>query len=560
MAEPGLGLWRLAMARAVARRAQQEWLALVPGALDGPRPEGFAARPRDLRPADPHLGQALLAGVYSFAGETLSTRPRLDPWRQASPSRAFAVRLHRFDWLGDMLAAGDPGLRAALAVSLEWIQVFGRWNAFAWSAEVMERRVFNLACAGRDLAAAASDLEIAALARTLSRQARGLLRSHDAPHRLAERCCAAACAGTALAGRAGERLTSDALRQLESALETTVTPDGVHASRSPEAGLELLLDLLTLDDALSQRGRPPSEGLSRAIDRLTAGLRFFTLADGRLASFQGGEESFAARIAAARAHDPDAGQAEPAREARHGGYQRLAGRAITVIADAGAPAQGDFSLTACGQPAALEILCGRDRLITGCGWSALALGPSALRLAGGASTAAVGDGEAGTPLKGFLARALGPRLIGGAVKVEASRRENDDGVWLEITHDGWLPRAHLTHERRLYLDKAQDELRGEDRFMPAEGAGTQMLPISIHFHLHPDVRASLARDQRSVLLRGPSNVGWWLRNDAGEVGVEASVSFLGGAPRRTTQVVLRGRLRADRGGRIRWKLSMVEGG
>ena len=96
--------------------------------------------------------------------------------------------------------------------------------------------------------------------------------------------------------------------------------------------------------------------------------------------------------------------------------------------------------------------------------------------------------------------------------------------------------------------------------MPAEDAKTSTVPIAVHFHLNPDVRASLARDQRSVLLKGPSNVGWWLRNDAGEVRLEPSIHFHAGRAQRTTQVVLRGRLRADRGGRVRWKLTMAEGG
>jgi uncharacterized heparinase superfamily protein len=61
-----------------------------------------------------------------------------------------------------------------------------------------------------------------------------------------------------------------------------------------------------------------------------------------------------------------------------------------------------------------------------------------------------------------------------------------------------------------------------------------------------------------VLIRGASNVGWWLRNDAAEVLIEPSVHFVDGRPRRCSQVVLRGRLRADRGGRVRWKLALVE--
>jgi len=346
-------------------------------------------------------------------------------------------------------------------------------------------------------------------------------------------------------------------------MDAAVLADGGHATRSPQAGMELLFDLLTLDDALIQRGWPPPEGLSRAIDRLTAGLRFFTLADGALAAFQGGEASAPARVTAARAHDDttqgDGAHAAPTTEMRASGYQRLTGKLLEVIVDAGAAATGAWSTSALGQPLAIEVVCGRDRLIAGSGWNELAAAPAALRLAAGGSTVSIGAGAAGEPLGGFFARSLGPRLVGGPSKIEVLRRESDTGVWLDLAHDGWLGRYELTHERRLYLDKVTDELRGEDRFVPAEGAKPVPTPIEAHFHLHPDVRASLARDQRSVLLKGPSNIGWWFRNDAGQVSLEPSVYYRDGRAIRTTQVVLRGRLRTDRGGRIRWKLTMSEG-
>ena len=527
--------------------------------LGRPRAAGFAAAPRDLRPTGEASGRNLLEGAFALGGETMTVRPGGDPWSQASPSRRFAVALHRFGWIGGLLANGEAGAREALRLTLDWRRVFGRWNGFAWSAEVLERRVFNLACAAKALCAHASDAETAILADSLARQARQLMRLGEAPPRAAERHAAAAIAGAALGGHAGEALMTAACRRLEANLEESVLADGGHATRSPEAGMELLLDLLTLDDALIQRGRPPPEGLSRAIDRLTAGLRFFTLADGALPGFQGGEAAEPKRVAAARAHDETpAGQPAPV-EMRASGYQRLSGKLLEVMVDAGCPATGAWSVSALGQPLSLEVVCGRDRLIAGSGWSDMAAGPPALRLAAGGSTVSIGAGAAGEPLGGFFARALGPRLVGGATRVEVLRRESEAGVWLDLSHDGWLGRYQLTHERRLFLDKAADELRGEDRFVPAEGAGPTPTPIEAHFHLHPDVRASLARDQRSVLLKGPSNIGWWFRNDAGQVSLEPSLCFRDGRAVRRTQVVLRGRLRADRGGRIRWKLTMSEG-
>ena len=545
-----------------SRRARTEWYGTPPHLwlLSRPHAEGFATAPRDPRPASPAKGKDILAGVFELDDQGLRLPPGGDPWNQPSPSRRFAIRLHQFDWLRDLLSNGEPGVHEALRLTLEWRRVFGRWNGFAWGGAILERRVLNLACAGRAIAAVASDAEATMLANALARQARHLLSLSSDVERQAERLAAAGVAGSALAGAAGDGLVRAVLDRLGPALERTVLPDGGHATRSPQAGMELLFDLLTLDEGLTQRGHPPPESLSRAIDRLTAGLRFFTLADGRLACFQGGQACEPALVAAARAHDEVADQpaAAPLGQAPHAGFQRLDGPMIQVIADAGAPAAGALSLAACGQPLAIEVVCGRDRLITNSGWSPESTGPQALRLAAGGSTASLGEGSVGAPMSGLLARGLGPRLDGGVGEVIVRRREGEAGVWIEMEHDGWAPRFGLTHERRLFLDRINSELRGEDRFVPAANATERLTPVDIRFHVHPDATASLARDQRSVLLRGTSNVGWWLRNDAAEVSIEPSVHFTGGHARRCSQVVLRGRLRADRGGRVRWKLALVE--
>ena len=99
-----------------------------------------------------------------------------------------------------------------------------------------------------------------------------------------------------LAGAPGVALRRSALRRLGGALDRTVGADGGHASRSPEAGLELLLDLLTLDDALSQLSEATPDAVRAAIQRLTGALRHLTLPDGRLVTMQGGGPSTQARV------------------------------------------------------------------------------------------------------------------------------------------------------------------------------------------------------------------------------------------------------------------------
>ncbi|MDQ0465355.1 putative heparinase superfamily protein [Caulobacter ginsengisoli] len=552
---------------ALRRQGEREWFGnpLHRLAIASPAAQGLAANPHDLRPVNPARGRQILAGQFELAGAKLLVGPGGDPWDRALPHRRFGIVLHRMGWMGDLLSVGPEAAAQGLRLVLDWRRVFGKWNRFSWGPDVLERRVFNLACAARRLAAGASDAEAQTFTQDLARQARHLTRIAISPDRHVERAVAAGVAGCALAGEPGEALIDYAMDRLKAELPEAVRPDGVHASRSPERGLELLFDLMTLDEALHQRGQAGPDEINRAIDRLTAALRFFTLPDGALPVLQGGEARDPRTVAAAVAHD-EAGRGGPSRAA-FGGFQRLDGGGLTVLADAAPPAQGRWSVGACAQPLAIEIVCGADRLVTACGWSPDAAGPGALRLIDAASTAHLGELITGGPLQGLAAYGLGPRLTGAPRQVEARRHDSDVAAWLELFHDGWVRRTGLVHERRLYLDKVAGELRGEDSFAPKDAkeearpnaAPRRYMPFAVRFHLHPDCRASIARDNKSILLRGPSDQGWWLRNDAAEVSLQPSAHFEDGQPHRAQQIVLKGQVRLDKGGRIRWKLSRAEG-
>ena len=79
-------------------------------------------------------------------------------------------------------------------------------------------------------------------------------------------------------------------------------------------------------------------------------------------------------------------------------------------------------------------------------------------------------------------------------------------------------------------------------------------PYAVRFYLQPGATASMARDRRSVILRGESGRGWFFRSDAADVAIEPSACFENGLTRRSVQIVLRGSARTDAESRIRWKL------
>lgn len=563
-------LWPAIAGRLATR---QLWIELygLPGyglTLAGPRVTAFAATPRDFRPHDLTPGRNLLAGRFQLAGASLEAEPPSDPWNRPSPTRPFAVELHAFSWLPALMAQGhgegERGAREALRLTLRWASAFARWSPFAWGPEILARRVVNLSCAARRMGAVATEAERLSLSDSLARQARQLLRPPGGVANRAERLTAAAIAGCVLAGPAGQRLRRAALKGLDRALDQTVQADGGHASRSPEAGLELLLDLLTLDDALAQLSEPAPEAVTGAIARLTAGLRLLTLPDGRLADFQGGGPSTAARVAAARAHDEADQPADRPDDASPGvatvaGLVRIASPLLTIVADGAAPPTGGWGATACAQPMALDVACGRDRIVTGSGWTPRATDRQALRLTPGHSTLTLGEQSLNEPLGGWKADLLGPRLIGPPIHVTTEHRTGDGAVWLEMEHDGWAEPFGLNHQRRLYLDLRLDELRAEEKLFPTPGRKEMVrqiaAPYAIRFHLEPGVQASLARDRRSILLRGASGRGWWFRTDGPDVAIEPSVHIDEGLTRRSLQIVVRGSARTDSESKIRWKLS-----
>ena len=74
--------------------------------LKGRAPDGFVAAPHDMRPADPVLGRAILSGRFALGGGRMSVQGSGDPWNRPSPTRSFALELHRFAWLPAILSQG----------------------------------------------------------------------------------------------------------------------------------------------------------------------------------------------------------------------------------------------------------------------------------------------------------------------------------------------------------------------------------------------------------------------------------------------------------------------
>src|SRR6185312_15593389 len=203
---------------------------------------------------------------------------------------------------------------------------------------------------------------------------------------------------------------------------------------------------------------------------------------------------------------------------------------------------------------AFEMSSGAHRIVVNCG--AAAGGTQewtrALRSTPAHSTLTLADTPSARILTdGALARLLGPRLVDGPGIVEARRSESPQGLTVEVSHDGYKDRFGVIHRRRIMLSPRGLKLSGVDSLSPADPSRTTPNPrahglaFAIRFHIHPDVRLSLAKGGGSVILKLPNGEGWRLRCDSGALAIEESIYFGGGSPRRAEQLVIGGEWRGE---------------
>ena len=522
-------------------------------------------------PAPKRLEDAdnLLRRRFRFAGEMLEVKEG-SPFDAVPPSDAFAWALHGFDWLAALDAAGGEAARKlALRLTGEWLKRNRRYAVPGWLPHVTARRFINLSAHGRFFLTNSDLLWRSKLFVSLRNQARVMARTFTlAPEGLPR---LEAAVGLSLAGVAlddGKSL-AQGLALLETELAQQFLPDGGHIGRSPETLARAFQLLSMLRQGLESAGKHIPDSLQGCMDRASVMLRFFRMGDGGLAVFNGGGEADAKLIAGLLGRSDI--QSRPYAHAPHSAYQRLSGGRTHILLDVGAAPPGAFSATAHAGCLAFEMDHGEQRIVVNCGAPGMGIGPSdeswnaALRATAAHSAVVLADTSSAFVLpQGFLRRQLGARLIEGPTRIETERRETAEGTLATGMHDGYAARFGIMHERRLALSPKGLTLTGLDRLDPLpthKGRGRKKrnaLPFVIRFHIHPDVRLSLAQGGGSVILKLPNGAGWRFRCGGGTLTIEESVYLGGGQVRRAEQLVVTGQVK-DEAVECAWLFEQMSG-
>ena len=516
-------------------------------------------------------GQQMLVGNFQLGGALIELPDR--PIWDATGSRLVTDDLHGCTWIDDLAATGHAqGRRLLQAWIAEWIRRYGNGSGPGWRPDLTGQRLIHwishaiTILQGQDKTASANVL------RSIARQSRYLSKTWTgAPKGLPRMRALVGLVYAALALEGQQKDLKPALRRLGRECRNSVGPDGTVPSRSPEELMEVFVLLVWAARVAEDAGHTPDPEHTAALERIAPTLRALRLGDGSLVRFHGGGRADVSALDQALS---DSGVKPAATEPLRMGFSRLAMGRTTVLVDTGVLPGGPASAEAHAATLAFEMSTGRQPLIVNAGPGRYfgAEWQRASRATACQSTLVL-DGKSSARIwnEGYVADTLGARLSKGPRKVTVDRANDQTGVWILATHDGYSHDFGLTHDRRLFLSTDGKDFRGEDtlyigtagdkvRNRVARG-GSSGLPFTVHFHIHPDIAASLDMNGHAVSLRLASDEVWVFRQSGGKIHLEDTV-FLDQKrlkPRPTRQIIIEGRTDEERG-RVTWAFMRAQEG
>ncbi|MDP4022578.1 heparinase II/III family protein [Methylobacterium sp. NEAU 140] len=550
-------------------RAAAARVSAPPDILARVRVSGLVIAPQDLRTSDATFADDIYAGLFVFAGRSL-TASGGSPFDYAPPSPEWADELYGFGWLRHLRAA-DTALARANARAFVADFIAGRGDpALARQTPVAARRLVSFLCQSPLVLEGADHAFYQGFLRAIARNAQQLerdLRRGVPPHWRLTAAVALCYAGLCCEGI--QPILRRATRVLSRELDRQILPDGGHRSRDPRFAMDLLLDLLPLRQSYLSRSVEPPAALLRAVDRMLPLLRLLRHPDASLSHFNGMGATDADHLATLLVYD--GALARPMMHAPNSGYERLEGGRVVVVADVGGSPPLPYSANAGAGCLSFEMSSGPQRIVVNCGLPAS--GGDLRRLARSTpahSTASVANASSCRFLApaswglehaaaAWLIRRRGPVVLRGPASVAAERVEEGDSLLLAGRHDGYGPDYGVVHERRWQLFPAAGRLEGRDAFLrqAGKGRGAGRLrghDVAIRFHLHPGI--AVRGVPEGLELASALGEVWLFSAEGAAVAVEESVYFSGlTGPRRTDQIVLHLRVADDT--EVRWTFARL---
>jgi uncharacterized heparinase superfamily protein len=536
----------------------------------GSKAEQLLLAPQELRTADPSFATELYNGHFGLAGRLAEVETE-SPFEIAPPSEGWARELYGFGWLRHLRAAGSELSREqAKALVSDFITLKRSIHPLAWKPEIVGRRVISWLSNSVLILDTGEPQAYETFLRALTSHLRYLSAGYrDAPDGVPRLVALMALIYAGLCIAEQQAVIDRYSRPFCKELERQILPDGGHISRNPDALVELLLDLLPLRQCFVARDRTPPKELTDAIDRIMPMLRFFRAGDGTFVRFNGAGPTQTDALATVLAYDDVEGT--PVRAATNSGYVRLECGPTVFICDIGPAPAPSLSTGAHAGFLSFELSSGNCPMVVNCGspsldhdeWRAYARSTPAHSTLSFEDTSSAEFTAVGT--NGSQVASDSP--LAGPLNAQAAFADQGDNLRIKGSHDGYMTDFGVSHARQFLVSPNGRLISSEDKLSAPGGlkspdGGLIAGEYAIRFHLHPSVRAEMAQDGASVVLKLKNSESWRISSNAPETRIEESF-FLADArgPQPTSQVVLGGMMGEASEVRIVWNIErMAEGG
>ncbi|MFV0431586.1 MAG: heparinase II/III family protein [Alphaproteobacteria bacterium] len=451
-------------------------------------------------------GHALIFGEMVCGGYVHPFHSMRDLQKINLAPQPWLDAVHSFTWLRDLQAVGtaQAGKHARQLVD-EWFGIYRNYEKTAWQPHLVARRIINIFSSWsfvQDHADAPFRLRIRFDLCTQAAHLERRIHIVKYPEHKIQCLCGIIWAGLHL--QDWQNRIPPAISVLLYELERQILPDGGHISRSPQVSLNILADLVDLAHNLSyNRMQVPLE-LEAAIVRLAAFVRSMRHEDGGLALFHDSLENDSLYIdtvlARSRTNNQDTDFLF-----NDTGFISLKADKTTAIMDLARAAKTSEHLYA--SPLAFELSSHGQRIIVNAGaeYDTKLPGSNARRAAlhstRAHSTLSVGQTDAW--MKNIKSGNPNLRIDGDRQAITAS-------------HNGWEKQGWL-HRRSLWLSFDGNELMGQDVLKPAKEGTAGKEPVTLRFHLHPNITAEHMEGYQGVVLYLPDGEKWYFDMAEGKI-------------------------------------------
>ncbi len=512
----------------------------------GPANEVLSDGLAEFRPTDRETVLEMMQGRYLLASRLVDTHG-------ASP---FSLEVDHEDWRDDLEsfawlrhfrdARTEEERHFARGLVLDWIDRDGHFNRRSWHPSLTARRVLNWLRHQSILFDGAVQEDFALISRSLATQIASLkLRAPLITEPVDALLVALALSGVAICSDRSEQDVPMRIRRVNALIAQQIDEDGLHLSRSAREQMMILVELVTIAQALRRHFEQFAADFLALIERMQKALDAISLGTGEPAYFNGTGQMPHDIIVAV--------QAQSAARARatglSGGYGRLVSGWAIVVADSGLVPPPEYALESHAGAGAFEFSYGRDLVVGNCGPAPAQFeDPDLFRQGIAHSTTTINALSSAAiipngPLEGRLVQ------IGRPPEIETVPGEDS----LFIRNFGYVERFGVALERQLTLLPGGKTLVGQDRFIRqrprVSGAA------AIRFHLAP--QAEVLDTPDLVRLRLNSGSIWTFLWEGAEMRVEESVrqsAYFG--VQRTKQIVLQ--VHAAEAQEVSWVFSLDE--